>query len=189
MKIIGILGDIGSGKSFVAKKLGYPVFNADLEINKIYKKNLKCFKKLNKSFPRYIKSFPISKRELSNLILASRKNLKKIGHIVHPYVQKNLKNFLFKNKNKKIVTLDIPLLLENNIEKKNFILIFIKTKKADVFKRLKKRKGFNKRLYDLIKKNQFKLSYKQKKSNISIRNNFNKKSLLKEIRRIRTILK
>ena len=121
MKIIGILGDIGSGKSFVAKKLGYPVFNADLEINKIYKKNLKCFKKLNKSFPRYIKSFPISKTELSNLILASRKNLKKIGHIVHPYVQKNLKNFLFKNKNKKIVTLDIPLLLENNIEKNEVI--------------------------------------------------------------------
>ena len=189
MKIIGILGDIGSGKSFLAKKLGYPVFNADLEINKIYKENFKCFKKLNKNFPRYIKSFPISKRELSNLILASSKNLKKIGYIVHPYVQKNLKNFLLRNKNKKIVTLDIPLLLENKIEKKNFILIFIKTKKADVFKRLKKRKGFNKRLYDLIKKNQFKLSYKQKKSNISIRNNFNKKSLLKEIRRIRKILK
>ena len=122
-------------------------------------------------------------------MLASSKNLKKIGRIIHPYVRKNLKTFLLRNKNKKIVTLDIPLLLENKIEKKNFILIFIKTKKADVFKRLKKRKGFNKRLYDLIKKNQFKLSYKQKKSNISIRNNFNKKSLLKEIRRIKTILK
>tara|TARA_A100000164_G_scaffold231985_1_gene205844 strand:+ start:193 stop:762 length:570 start_codon:yes stop_codon:yes gene_type:complete len=189
MKIIGILGDIGSGKSFLAKKLGYPVFNADLEINKIYKENLNCFKKLNKSFPLYIKSFPINKRELSNLILASSKNLKKVGYIVHPYVQKNLKAFLLRNKNKKIVTLDIPLLLENKIEKKNFILIFIKTKKADVFKRLKKRKGFNKRLYDLIKKNQFELSYKEKKSNITIRNNFNKKFLLKEIRRIRKILK
>ena len=31
---IGILGDIGSGKSFVAKKFGYPVFNADLEVDK-----------------------------------------------------------------------------------------------------------------------------------------------------------
>ena len=85
--------------------------------------------------------------------------------------------------------MDIPLLLENKIEKKNFVLIFIKTKKADVFKRLKKREGFNKRLYDLIKKNQFKLSYKEKKSNISIKNEFNKKLLSKEIRRIRTILK
>ena len=38
VKKIGILGDIGSGKSFIAKQFGYPVFNADKEVNKIYKK-------------------------------------------------------------------------------------------------------------------------------------------------------
>ena len=36
MIIIGILGDIGSGKSYVAKCFGYPVFNADFEVNKTY---------------------------------------------------------------------------------------------------------------------------------------------------------
>ena len=36
---IGILGDIGSGKSYVAKNFGYPVFNADHEVSKLYKKN------------------------------------------------------------------------------------------------------------------------------------------------------
>ena len=45
---IGIIGDIGSGKSFVAKQFKYPIFNADLEVNKIYKKNRFCFKKLKK---------------------------------------------------------------------------------------------------------------------------------------------
>ena len=35
---IGILGDIGSGKSFVAKSFGCPVFNADNEVGKLYKK-------------------------------------------------------------------------------------------------------------------------------------------------------
>ena len=33
---IGILGDIGSGKSYVAKNFGYPVFNADLELSLIH---------------------------------------------------------------------------------------------------------------------------------------------------------
>ena len=37
---IGILGDIGSGKSYVAKKFGFPVFDADVEIIKIYKKDI-----------------------------------------------------------------------------------------------------------------------------------------------------
>ena len=32
---IGIVGDIGCGKTFVANKFGYPVFNADLEVNKL----------------------------------------------------------------------------------------------------------------------------------------------------------
>ena len=51
---IGILGDIGSGKSYVAKSFGYPVFNADLEVGKLYKKDRKTFNKLKKALPRYI---------------------------------------------------------------------------------------------------------------------------------------
>ena len=40
---LGILGDIGSGKSYVASKFGYPVFNADHEVSKLYKNNKKSF--------------------------------------------------------------------------------------------------------------------------------------------------
>ena len=45
MKRIGILGDIGSGKTHVAKCFGFPVFIADLEVAKIYKNNKKVFLK------------------------------------------------------------------------------------------------------------------------------------------------
>ena len=41
---IGILGDIGSGKSYVAQNFGYPVFNADYEVAQLYKKNKNIFK-------------------------------------------------------------------------------------------------------------------------------------------------
>ena len=56
---IGILGDIGSGKSYVAKNFGYPVFNADTEVGKLYKKDRKIFNKLKKALPKHIHSFPI----------------------------------------------------------------------------------------------------------------------------------
>ena len=59
---IGVVGDIGSGKSYIAKQFGFPVFNADIEVNKIYKKNRKCFEKLKKTFPNFIFSFPIKKK-------------------------------------------------------------------------------------------------------------------------------
>ena len=90
---IGILGDIGSGKSYVASKFGFPVFNADHEVSKLYKKNKKIFIKLNKKLPKYIKSFPINKNEISKAILANRGNLKKIIKIVHFAVRKKLNNF------------------------------------------------------------------------------------------------
>ena len=47
---IAVVGDIGSGKSHIAKLFGYPVFNADQEVANIYKKNKNCFKKLKKKF-------------------------------------------------------------------------------------------------------------------------------------------
>ena len=56
---IGILGDIGSGKSFIAKNFGYPIFNADKEVGKLYKKDKKIFNKLNKILPKYFYTFPI----------------------------------------------------------------------------------------------------------------------------------
>ena len=112
---IGILGSIGSGKSYVATNFGYPVFNADLEVSKLYKKNRKIFNKLNKIFPNYIYSFPVKKNEISEAILANKFNLKKIVKIVHLEVRKKMNIFLKKNRKKKIVILDIPLLLENKI--------------------------------------------------------------------------
>ena len=65
---LAVVGDIGSGKSYVANKLGYPVFNADAEVSKIYKKDRKCYKKLRKAIPNYITSFPIKKSELKSII-------------------------------------------------------------------------------------------------------------------------
>ena len=70
---IGILGDIGSGKSFIAKQFGYPVFDADNEVRKIYRKDKKCFIKLNKAIPKHILSFPIKKKEIAKAILSNKK--------------------------------------------------------------------------------------------------------------------
>ena len=136
---IGILGDIGSGKSYVAKNFGFPVFNADIEVGRLYKKDRQVFNKLNKVLPKYIFSFTINKKEVSQAILANRSNLKKIIKIIHLEIRKKMNIFLKKNINKKIIILDIPLLLENKINKKNDILIFVQSKKIDILKRLKKK--------------------------------------------------
>ena len=181
---IGILGDIGSGKSFVAKSFGYPVFNADEEVARLYQKDKEIFKKLKKSLPKYIFSFPIRKSEIIEAILANRNNLKKIIHTVHLEIRKKMYLFLKKNKNKKFVILDIPLLLENKINKKKDILVFVESKRFDIDERLKKRKGFNKKIFKNFKKIQLSLDYKKKISHFIIKNNFTKKSVKQDIQNI-----
>ena len=85
--------------------------------------------------------------------------------------------FLKKNKNEKIVILDIPLLLENKINGKEDILVYVQSKKSSILKNLKKRKNFNKKLLKKFKEIQLPLNYKKKKSHFIIYNNFTKKSV------------
>jgi dephospho-CoA kinase len=181
---IGILGDIGAGKSYVAQNFGYPVFNADHEVAKLYQNNKNTFNKLKDKLPKYIHSFPIEKKEISNAILANKNNLNKIVKIVHFEIRKKLNNFLKKNKNKKIVILDIPLLLENKMNKKEDILVYVQSKKPFITKNLKKRKNFNQKLLKKFKAIQLPVSYKKKKSHFIIKNNFTKQSVNDGIKNI-----
>jgi len=185
---ICIVGDIGSGKSYVAKQFKYPVFDADDEVIKIYSKSRKCFKKLKKIFPKYIVSFPIIKKELSETIMSGKNNINKINKIIHPEVRLRMNKFLKKNKKKEIIVLDIPLLLEGKINNKKDVLIFVDAKKEEINKRLKKRLNFNKKIFNKLKKLQLPLELKKKKSNFIIKNNFksffvkkNVKNILKKI--------
>ena len=185
---IAVVGDIGSGKSHIAKLFNYPIFNADLEVAKIYRTNQQCFKKLKKKLPKYFLSFPIKKEEIIKTIFDNEKNLEKITNIIHPEIRKKMNFFLKDNNKKKAVILDIPLLLENKLNQKGDIIIFIQSKKTEVLRRLKKRDNFNLDVLNKFKKMQLPLSYKKKKSHFVIKNNFTNKSakisiikILKEI--------
>ncbi len=181
MKRIVVVGEIGSGKSHIAKSLKIPVFNADKEVSRIYKNDEQLFFKLKKKLPEFIKKHPINKKDLFKAIIKDEKNIKKISKIVHPIVRKKLFQFLKRHLKKKAVVLDIPLYFENKIYKKSDIVIYINSKKKEIFKRLKMRKNFSTNIYKKIKKMQFSNEYKKKKSNIIFYNNFNKKLTEKAI--------
>ena len=183
---IGILGEIGSGKSYVANKFGYPVFNADIEVSKLYKKNKKIFYKLNKKLPKYISSFPVDKNQITKAILSNNANLRKILNIVHEEIRKKMNLFLKKNKNKKILILDIPLLLENKIYKKKDILVFVDSPKKEIKKRLKKRSNYNEKIFNKLKKIQLPLEIKKRKSKFLIKNNFKSFYIKKNVKLLKS---
>ena len=179
---ICLVGDIGSGKTYISKLFRTPCFFADIEVKKLYRSNRQCFVKLRKKFPQFIETFPIKKIELSNTIKDKSSNLKSIGFIVHPFIRKKLNMFLKKNRKKKIVVLDVPLYLENKMYKSNDVIIFLKTKKKDVDKKLKKRKNFNQKLINILRKSQLTLKQKKNKSNYVLVNNYNSAIMKRKVR-------
>ena len=178
---VGVMGGIGSGKSFIAKLFNCPVFNADKEVNRVYKNDKNCFVKLKKKLPNFINSFPVKKKQLVNAIKEDKKNLAKISSIVHPIVRKRMKVFLAKNKKNKIVVLDIPLLIENKLNKKDDVLLFVKSKKKEVLKRLKKRTNFDAKVLKSLNENQIILLKKRKLANYIVDNNFTKIIMKKKV--------
>ncbi len=99
-------------------------------------------------------------------------------------LKKKMNIFLNKNINKKIVILDIPLFLENKLNKRNDVIIFVEAKTNDIEKRLKKRKNFNKKLIKKFKRIQLPLDKKKRKSNFIIKNDFTNRSVKREIKKI-----
>ena len=182
---VAIIGGIGSGKSFISKLFGYPVFNADNEVKNIYKKNKECFKQMKKKLPNFIKSFPIKKKELISAINSNKRNLKLISSIVHPLVRDKMNKFINKNKKRSMIIFDIPLFVENNLNKKEDIIIFVNSKSSKVLKRLKKRRNFNEKLIKNLKENQVLLSRKRKLSNYVINNNFSANLMKKKVKLIK----
>ena len=179
---IAVVGEIGSGKTYVAKLLGFPVFNADKEVSKIYSNNYDAYKNLKKKLPKFIFSFPIQKREIGNAVKNNLKNLKIISKIVHPIVRKNMYKFLKNNNFKKAIVLDIPLYFENKLNKKTDVIIFISAKKKLINAALKKRGKSDLKLLKKISKFQLPLQVKKKKADYVIINNFKSENLKNKVK-------
>ena len=180
-----VLGSIGSGKSFISKLFNCPIFNADREVNYIYKNDINCFKKLKKKLPKYIKSYPIKKKELINAIVSKKNNLKLISSVVHPIVRKRMKIFLDQKKSSKIVVLDVPLLIENKLNQKNDFLLFVNAHRSKILARLKKRKYFDKEIHKTQNQNQATMLRKREIANYIIDNNFSPNIMKNKINKLK----
>jgi dephospho-CoA kinase len=154
---VGILGSVGSGKSFVAnifKELGFNIFSADNEVANIYKNNKIVNKKISKFFKLKLYKGRISKQELRDSLKINPKKFKFLNKIIHPIVRKKLVLFLSRFKKKKIVVLDVPLLVENKMFNFVDILILVKTRSRSFLSRIKKRKNLDKHFLNILKKQQ-----------------------------------
>ncbi len=154
---VGILGSVGSGKTFIAnifKELSLNIFSADNEVANIYKNNKTVNKKIAKFFKLKLYKGKINKQDLRDSLKKNPKKFKFLNKTIHPIVRKRLAIFLSRFKKNKLVVLDIPLLVENKMLNFVDILILVKTRSNSFLSRIKKRKNLDKQFLNILRKQQ-----------------------------------
>lgn len=183
---VGILGSVGSGKSFVAnifKELGFNIFSADQVVSQIYERNKNINKKISIFFKLKLNRGKINKNELRDTLKKNPKKFKYLNKIIHPIVRKKLILFLSKYKKTKLLVLDIPLLIENKMFNFVDIFIFVKTK-PNIFKiRIKKRRNLDKQFLKLLENQQTNEKIKKSYADFTV-NNSTKDKVKLQVKRI-----
>jgi dephospho-CoA kinase len=154
---VGILGSVGSGKTFIAnifKELSFNIFSADNEVANIYKNNKIVNRKIAKFFKLKLYNGKINKQDLRDSLKKNPKKFKFLNKIIHPIVRKRLAIFLSRFKKNKLVVLDVPLLVENKMLNFVDILVLVKTRSNSFLSRIKKRKNLDKQFLNILKKQQ-----------------------------------
>ena len=190
--IIGITGEIGSGKTFVSecfKKLGAAIFNADSVVNHLYKGDEKIKSYAKKFFPEVIVNEGMNKLKLSKYFLSYDEKWIAFEALVHYAVLQKLKIFLARERkiNRKFIILDIPLLLEKKIHFYCDAMIFVYVNQAIRYQRLNKR-NINKEKLELMQNIQTSAQLKRKLSSFTISTGTNRGYVFLQIKEIIKIL-
>ena len=180
MIVIGITGTIAAGKSTVAKfvaKRKYPLFSADKIVLNLYKNN-NFTKSLIKEFK--LNSKKNIKSQIKSIINKNKNKLKILENIIHPLVRKKMNIFL--KKKRKILVLEIPLLVESKLNSYFDTIIFVDANTKLRLKRYLKRNK-NSKIFNILNKRQLKPSIKKKFCNYRINNNFSLSILKKNVKK------
>jgi dephospho-CoA kinase len=186
VKIIGITGNIASGKSTISTELkndGYAVFDADLVVQQLFQTE-EVIKKIKEISHDLVESNKINRKKLSNIAFQNSIILKKLESILHPKVKESMNDFIISCKNNDFIFLDIPLLFEGGAYLKCDYVIFLKCSALIQKQRfLARNNGDEKKLSQILAK-QKEFQNKEKKSNFVIDSSGTKEETYEQVKKI-----
>ncbi|MGE0847277.1 MAG: dephospho-CoA kinase [Flavobacteriaceae bacterium] len=127
MRIIGLTGSIGMGKSAVARMFaerGIPVFDADAEVHRLYAGRLAG--EIEKAFPGTTGPVGVNRAKLA-AVLRDDAAMKRLEGIVHPAVAASRQRFLdeARQAGKPAAVLEVPLLFETGGERYCDVVVLV----------------------------------------------------------------
>jgi dephospho-CoA kinase len=177
MKKIGITGQMGSGKTYIAMKfanLGVPVLIMDQVVKQLQCSNFDLIRKIKKRFPNSYIQNQMNKDYMIKTLFYDEtgKNLRDISEIIKPFLMTEINNFYLEHEHKTYVLVESALIYEYNLQNLFDEIIFVNSNSEVRKKMAMKRDGISSKEYDLRMKSQLSDEYKIKNSNWTINNDY-----------------
>lgn len=193
MKIIGLTGGIGMGKSTAAKilrRMGLPIYHADQAVHDLLRKGGKAVKPVANLFPEALRHGAIDRAILGPLVFAQPRKLKRLEHILHPLAQQAEKAFLQQARRMKApaAVLEIPLLFETKAEKRCDVVLCVTAPRAVQKARVLARAGMTEAKFKAIIKRQMPDKQKRAKADYVINTGTDYADTRKQLQRVINIL-
>ncbi len=155
MKVIGLTGGIGMGKSTAAaafKRARIPVFDADATVHKLQSPGGRALKPIEAAFPGTIVNGALDRAALRAAVLGKPEALTRLERILHPMVREEERAFLARARRaaKPAAVLDIPLLFETGGRKLAFSVVVSAPKAVQVHRVRMRRKMSDKDIENVI---------------------------------------
>ena len=153
MRVIGLTGSVGMGKSATAaifRDFGIPVHDSDRAVHDIYAGPEGA--PILEAFPAAAGASGIDRNKLAGIVLADPKAMKRLEELVHPLVSAHRKAFLDHARltGARYAVCDVPLLFETGLDQEMDVILVVSAPFAVQKARVLQRPGMTPSKFDVI---------------------------------------
>lgn len=190
MKIVGLTGGIGSGKTTVAhmfRELGVSVYIADVEARELTNRSKVIRRKLIELLgPNAYNGTTLDRKYVADIVFSNRQLLEEVNKIIHPKVAQHFKRWVKKQEGAYCIK-EAAILFENGGYKQCDLTILVTAPKEERIRRVTERNNVAKRDVEARMANQWEDEKKKELADLIIENT-DLKSTWEQVARIHAML-
>ncbi len=189
MKVLGLTGGIGMGKSNAASALrraGLPVFDADAAVHRLQARGGAAVRAIEAAFPGSVIDGAVDRDSLRRAVLGDAAALKRLEAIVHPLVRQAERRFLARARRdgRRLVVLDVPLLLETGGERRVDHVVVVSAPGPVQRARVRRRGTMSAQQIDAVIGRQMPDREKRRRADTVVRTGLSRHHTLNQLRRL-----
>jgi dephospho-CoA kinase len=188
MRVIGLTGGIGMGKSTAAaafRRAHIPVFDADLAVHRMQARGGRAVKLIEAAFPGATKDGAVDRNALRQAVFGNREALTRLEHILHPMVEADERGFVARARRaaRRAVVLDIPLLFETKGDKRVDTVVVVSAPRAIQIHRVGLRRRMSKADIEAVIARQMPDREKRRRADLVVRTGLSRNHTLRILTR------